>query len=286
MGKRLCFFWLFLCLFSAFRPICGSEGPDLVITPDIAWQGKTLTVKLVSEEGISQVKGRFLNQDFVCYKCEGGFRGIVGVPLDQKPGHYDLSLSISNKDGKVARLDHKMKVWATKFPFSKFWLRPAKKRLMVPELINREWGQIEKSLLVEIPKQSWKGAFLSPVEGRISQGFGYRQIINGKRSGAHRGVDFAVPNGTPVRAPNHGKVVFIDRLKVFGGTMVLDHGQGIYTLYFHLSRMYYNVGKVVEKGEIIGESGDSGVSSAPHLHWGMSVHNLRVDPMQWVNYEI
>lgn len=266
--------------------LCVASDADLVISPEIAWQGKTLTVRLGSAEGISGVKGHFLNQDFVCYKCEGGFRGIVGVPVDQKPGYYNLGLFIINKDGKVERLNRKMKVWATKFPFSKFWLRPAKKKLMVPELINKEWAQIEKSLRVEIPKQNWKGTFILPVEAKISQGFGYRQIINGKRSGAHRGVDFAVPNGTPVRAPNHGKVVFVDRLKVFGGTMVLDHGQGIHTIYFHLSRIYYNVGKEVEKGQVIGLSGDSGVSSAPHLHWGMSVHNLRVDPMQWVKYEI
>lgn len=279
--------FLFLLLFVLASPAsCVASDADLFINPEIAWQGKTLIVRLVSAEGIVWVKGHFLSQDFACYRVGSDFKGVIGIPIDQKPGYYDLSLFINHKDGKVEKLSRKMKVWATKFPFSKFRLRPAKKRLMVPQLINKEWGQIEKSLLVEIPKQNWKGKFLLPVKGKISQGFGYRQIINGKRSGAHRGVDFAVPNGTPVRAPNRGKVVFIGRLKVFGGTMVLDHGQGIHTLYFHLSRIYYNVGKEVEKGQVIGESGDSGVSSAPHLHWGMSVHNLRVDPMQWVKHEI
>ncbi len=258
----------------------------LDIYPKIAWQGKILTVKIASAEGISWIKGRFLNQDFVCYRTEKGFRGIVGVPLDQKPGYYNLSLLVHDKDGTLKRIDRKMKVWSTRFPFSRFWLKPAKKKLMVRELINKEWAQIEKSLVVENQKQRWKGKFVYPLKGRISQGFGHRQIINGKRGGSHRGVDFGVPNGTNVRAPNRGKVIFVKRLKAFGGTMVIDHGQGIHTLYFHLSKCLAKVGEDVEKGEVIALTGNSGISSAPHLHWGMSVHNLRVDPLQWVKYEI
>ena len=258
----------------------------MVLEPEIAWQGKVVVIRVVSAEGISGVKGRFLDQDFECYKSGSDFRGIVGIPIGQKPGHYDLSISITEGEGSVVEINKRMKVWSTKFPFSRFWLRPAKKKLMVQELINKEWAQIEKSLWVEEPEQLWQGRFVLPANGKISQGFGHRQIINGKRGGNHRGVDIAVPNGTEIRAPNRGKVVFAKRLKAFGGTMVLDHGQGIHTIYFHLSKIIAMVGQEVKKGEIMALSGDSGISSAPHLHWGMSVHNLRVDPLQWVKYEI
>jgi hypothetical protein len=286
MRKLSCLFLFFLCLGLVSRAFCISVDPDLVVKPNIAWQGKTLTVKLISPEGIAWVKGRFLGQDFVCYKADSDFRGIIGVPLDQKPGHYDLSLYIYNKDGTLNSLHRRIKVWSTKFPFSRFWLRPSKRKLMTRELIEKEWAMIEKVLLMESPAQLWKGRFLRPVKGRVSQGFGHRQIINGRRAGSHRGVDFAVFNGTEIKAPNRGKVVFARRLKAFGGTLVLDHGQGIYTLYFHLSKINPKVGQAVKKGEVIGLSGDSGISSGPHLHWGMSVHNLRVDPMQWVKHEI
>lgn len=277
---------ILLIFILAYEGFCDSQDFDLVIEPKIAWQGKVLTIKVLSAEGIAEVKASFLGQEFKCYKNGDDFQGIVGVPINQKPGHYNLRLTFTRADGYEKRTVSKVKSWATKFPSSKFWLRPSKKRLLKKELIDKEWAKIEKVLTVEASKQSWKGKFLLPVEGELSQGFGYRQIINGKKSGSHRGVDIAVQNGTKIRAPNRGKVVYVGRLKVFGGTMVLDHGQGVQTLYFHLSRIYWGVGKEVEKGQVIGLSGDSGVSSAPHLHWGMSVHNLRVDPMQWVKYEI
>jgi murein DD-endopeptidase MepM/ murein hydrolase activator NlpD len=212
--------------------------------------------------------------------------GIIGVPIDQKPGYYDLKLIITYKYGRTETRMKRMKVWTTRFPFSKFWLRPSKNKLRSPKIVNNEWAQIEKVLIVKDPNQHWKGKFLSPVGGTMSQGFGHRQIINNKRAGSHRGVDYAVLVGTKVRSPNSGKVVFVKRLQAFGSTLVLDHGQGIHSLYFHLSRIFPKIGDEVKKGDIIALSGDSGVSSGAHLHWGMSVHNLRVDPLQWVKYEI
>jgi murein DD-endopeptidase MepM/ murein hydrolase activator NlpD len=77
-------------------------------------------------------------------------------------------------------------------------------------------------------------------------------------------------------------VVFADDLKAFGGTVVIDHGQGVNTLYFHLSKIGVTVGQSIKKGEAIGLTGNTGISSGPHLHWGLSVHNVRVDPNQWV----
>ncbi len=281
----------FLCLIllvsiSAYQAFCGSQDIDLVIDPKIAWQGKVLTVKVLSAEGIAEVKASFLGQDFKCYRSGDDFQGVVGVPINQKTGYYNLKLIVTREDGNVEEITKKMKVWATRFPYSRFWLKPSKKKLMTRKLINKEWAQIEKTLIVENSVQRWEGRFSRPVEGRVSQGFGHRQIINGKNSGNHRGVDIAVFNGTEIKAPNRGKVVFKERLKAFGGTLILDHGQGIHTLYFHMSKVIPEVGEEIEKGELIGLSGNSGISSGPHLHWGMSVHNLRIDPMQWVKYEI
>jgi hypothetical protein len=262
------------------------QASEVTISPSVAWQGKVLTIKIPSPEGMVKVSASFLGQDFECFKQEDGFRGIVGIPIDQKTGYYDLKLIVSRSDGGKQELTKKIKVWSTKFPFSKFWLKPAKKKLMVRDLINKEWARIESALRFEDPVQRWEGRFELPAEGKISQGFGHRQIINGKRAGSHRGTDIAVTSGTGIKAPNRGKVVFAEKLKAFGGTIVLDHGQGIHTLYFHLSKFMVKAGEEVEKGAVIALSGNSGISSGPHLHWGMSVHNLRVDPMQWVKHEI
>jgi hypothetical protein len=278
----------FLVIFLAVLLFVGSSAsaPQLVVDPSIAWQGKIVCIKVPVEEGISAVSGRFLNQDFACYKSADDFRGIIGVPINQKPGHYNLKLIITCKNGKLETLTRKMKVWTTKFPFSRYWLKPHKKKLLRRDLVNRDWAQIAKVLRVERTEQLWQGKFIKPVREPISQGFGHRQIVNGRRAGNHRGVDFATPIGTEVKAPNKGRVVFRKYLEVFGGTMVINHGQGIHTLYFHLSKCFPEVGQMVAKGDVIALSGNSGVSSGPHLHWGMSVHDLRVDPLQWTKHEI
>jgi hypothetical protein len=281
------FFLVFLLfIFLNYQSLCSAQNVELVIEPEIAWQGKVLTVKVLSAEGIARVKATFLDQKFDCYEDGDYFRGIVGIPTDQKPGFYDLKLIITRNDESTEIINREMKVWATKFPFSKYWLKPSKKKLLARDLINKEWAEIEKSLMVEYSDQLWMGTFSWPAEARISQAFGHRQIINGKRSGNHRGVDIAVPIGTEIKAPNQGKVVFSKKLKAFGGTMVLDHGQGIHTLYFHLSKFIAEVGEIVEQGDVLALSGNSGISSGPHLHWGMSVHNLRVDPMQWLKHQM
>jgi len=278
--------WLSTLLISLFL-FCLPTTAELKImtNPKVAWQGKVLVVK-VPAKGMSKVDALFLSKKYKFFKKGDFFKGIVGVPINQKPGHYKLKLFVARQDGSKEQVIKKMKVWETKFPFTKFWLKPARNKLRARKIVNNEWAEIEKTLLVENPKQRWKGKFTWPVKGPVSQGFGHRQIINNKRSGNHRGVDIAIVTGTKINAPNDGKVVFAKKMKAFGGTIVLDHGHGIHTLYFHLSKFMAKVGQNVSKGDLIALSGNSGISSGAHLHWGMSVHNLRVDPMQWVKHEL
>ncbi|MFH1361031.1 MAG: M23 family metallopeptidase [bacterium] len=279
----------FLSLILAFFLMAAfamAETPFSVsVTPEIAWQGKVLEIK-VPLAGIKDIRAEFLGQKFKLYPDGDVFVGIVGVPTNQKVGHYDLRLIITQTDGKIVEQTKNIKVWQTKFLATRYTLKPSRDKLRSPKIINNEWGKIEKVLVKKGSKRLWQGKFAYPCQARISQGFGHLQIINGKRSGTHRGLDLAVPIGTKVFAPNSGKVVFADKLKAFGGTMVLDHGHGIHTLYFHLSKFAAEVGAMVTKGTVIAYSGNSGVSSGAHLHWGMSVQNLRVDPEQWVKYEL
>ena len=256
-----------------------------VACPQAAWQGKVVEISLLSVEA-NAVSGLFLDQKFKLYKNENGFSGVVGVPINQKPGYYGLILTINFDNGRTEEIRQTITVRPTRFPVTRFYLPPARNKLRAPQIVDDEWGQIEKVLLVEADDRRWQGEFSLPTTAVISQGFGHREVINNKPAGNHRGVDIAAMSGSPVKAPNAGKVVFAGKLKAFGGTMVLDHGQGIHTLYFHLSKFIANVGEEVEKGTAIALSGNTGISSGAHLHWAMSVHNLRVDPMQWVEQEL
>ena len=267
-----------------FAGLLLAEGSQVSINPGVAQQGKCFSVSLISPEAVASVRVSFLGQRVNCFKNEDSFKAIVGVAPEQRSGDYPLTLIITKDDGSREELDRTIRVGKTKFPLVSFWLKPSKKKLFTKDLIAEEWARIEKVLVVEPEQRAWAGRFSLPAKGPVSMVFGTVERINGKPTGRHRGFDIAVPMGTRIKAPNHGRVVFAEHLKAFGGTIVLDHGQGIHTLYFHLSKFLAKVEQAVSKGDIIALSGNSGISSGPHLHWGMSAHNLRVDPVQWTKY--
>jgi len=255
-----------------------------VINPRVVQQGKCFSVSLTSPEAATSVTVSFLGQRVNCYQGDDSFSAIVGVAPEQRPGDHPLILIVTKGDGSREEIKRTIKVGKIRFPFVSFWLKPSKKKLFTKDLIAEEWARIEKVLVVEPAQKAWSGRFNLPAKGPVSMVFGTVERVNGKPSGRHRGLDLAVPMGTRIKAPNHGRVVFAEHLKAFGGTIVLDHGQGIHTLYFHLSKFLAKAGQDVSKGDIIALSGNSGISSGPHLHWGMSAHNLRVDPVQWTKY--
>ena len=255
--------------------------PKVTIGHAMARQGRSFTVKLVPAEEIAGASAEFLGQKIRFFKNGDEYRAIIGIAPEQKSGKHNLALTIEEDNGRAEKIVKPIKVLPYKFPSVSFWLKPAKKKLLAKDLIAEEWARIEKTLIVESPDQKWQGLFSLPVSGPVSMQFGTKEFVNRQKRGQHRGTDLAVPMGTKVAAPNRGRVVFAEKLKAFGGTMVIDHGQGIHTLYFHLSKFLAEVGEEVGKGEMIALTGNSGISSGPHLHWGMSVHNLRVDPMQW-----
>lgn len=267
-----------------FASLSLAEGPQVSISPRVAQQGKCFSVSLTSPEAAASVTVSFLGQKVKCYQDEDSFKAIVGVAPEQRLGDYPLTLTITKDDGRREELKRTIKVGKTSFPFVSFWLKPSKKKIFTQDLIAQEWARIEKVLLVEPEQKVWVGRFTLPAKGPTSMVFGTVERVNGKPTGRHCGYDIAVPMGTRVFAANNGRVVFAERLKAFGGTIVMDHGQGVHTLYFHLSKFLSEVGQEVSKGELIALSGNSGISSGPHLHWGMSVHNLRVDPAQWTKY--
>ncbi len=273
MGKRI-IAALFLIL---IQSACSALNPAL--NPDVIGPGRCFTVSMTLEPAV-KAKASFLGRSVNFY--EG--RAIIGVPPEQKPGKYLLAVTVIKNDGTAEKIDKEITVTRYRFPFVSFWLKPSKKKLFTKDLIAEEWARIEKVLTVEPAQKAWADRFLLPAKGPASMVFGTVERVNGKPSGRHRGLDIAVPLGTKIKAPNHGRVVFAEHLKAFGGTIVLDHGQGVHTLYFHLSKFLAKAGQDVSKGDIIALSGNSGISSGPHLHWGMSVHNLRVDPVQWTKH--
>ena len=129
------------------------------------------------------------------------------------------------------------------------------------------------------PERLWRGRFEAPVPGTATSTFGRLTITNGKPAGRHQGADFRAATGTPVTAPNAGRVVLARSLYFAGNTVIIDHGFGVFSLLAHLSRIGVERGAMVARGGMLGESGATGRVTGPHLHWAVRFGEMSVDPL-------
>ena len=131
-------------------------------------------------------------------------------------------------------------------------------------------------------KKYWDGQFRIPTGGVVTSGYGRYRYYFGGRSSCHKAIDIAAPVGTSLASPNRGKIVYSGFNPSRGLNLVIDHGLGVYTCFFHLKESFVRKGDIVKKGDIIASMGNSGLSSGPHLHWEMWVNGRQINPMDWV----
>jgi murein DD-endopeptidase MepM/ murein hydrolase activator NlpD len=144
---------------------------------------------------------------------------------------------------------------------------------------NAESARLRALYRTVTPERLWREAFVRPLAGSgPGTGFGARRVINGQPRAPHTGADYAAPSGSPVLAANAGRVALVDEFFFPGRLVVIDHGLGLYTLYFHLEAIGVSAGQAVERGQSIGTVGATGRATGPHLHFGAQVGEARVDP--------
>ncbi len=208
----------------------------------------------------------------------GNFRALVPTtPLD-KPGTLQIQVA---GEGEVKKLAVPLR--NRSFPTQRIRLSGA----AGAEATQQELDRVAAFKALETPEKFWKGSFLKPNSGRISAGYGIRRYYNGvfAKDYYHRGVDYAGGMGSPVVAPAPGRIALVGRVsqgfRVHGNTVGIDHGQGVTSIMLHLSRIDVREGDFVKAGQRIGAIGSTGASTGPHLHWGLYVHGLSVDPAPW-----
>ena len=209
----------------------------------------------------------------------GVFRAFIPTTPLQKVGKREIRIG---SEGKVRNIA----VWVAnrKFPVQRINFRPGKAGLEATEL---ELSRVAAFKSLVTPQKFWNGPFLKPNRGRVSTIYGVRRYYNGKfaKNYYHRGVDYAGPVGSPVVAPAAGRVSLIglesQGFRVHGNIIGLDHGQGVTSVFLHLSRIYVREGDLVRAGQPIGAVGSTGASTGPHLHWGFYVQGEAVDPTTW-----
>ncbi|MEK9138394.1 MAG: M23 family metallopeptidase, partial [Bacteroidota bacterium] len=185
--------------------------------------------------------------------------------------------------GNIAEVGFQVEVETTAFERGGYiTLSPEKQQLMMDKSKSAEDNaKRAKAYTQKESVQLWGGEFIRPTEGSLTSPFGkYREYNTGVRQ-HHLGTDIANGEGTPVYAGNNGIVTLADRLYIYGNAVIINHGQGVSTSYNHLSEIRVKVGDSVEKGQLLGLMGATGQATGSHLHWGMVVNGVAVDPEEW-----
>jgi len=205
----------------------------------------------------------------------GSFVAIGAADIETKPGIHVIRLEMGRNKAKL-----KLRVRKGAFPEQELTL-PEDKVFLKPEDLERVKKENERldNIFDTISEKLWEGDFIPPLDTGITTVFGTKRIMNGKWTSVHRGIDMKGDAGEEVLASNDGKVVLEDDLFFGGNTIILDHGQGIYTVYMHLSAFSVDPGDVVSKGDTIGFVGSSGRATGPHLHFGVKVREVSVNPV-------
>lgn len=245
--------------------------------------GEAFIIKVTGAKTSRLPSALLAGKKFYFSSCgKGCFVAIGAVEMKTKPGVYTIRVKIGKK-----RRNLNLIVKHTRFQTIKLDL-PDDKVFLSPENLRRVKREDRrlKSTCRMVSDRLWEGSFILPLENDISTEFGTKRIINNKRISVHKGVDIKGQEGEEVKASNNGRVVLAEELFFGGNTIILDHGQGIYTIYTHLSKFNVEPRYVVSKGEIIGFVGSSGRSTGPHLHFGVRVLNINTNPVSFVELDL
>jgi len=248
-------------------------------------QGEVVEIK-VSGKDLAAVEGRMGKEKIYFYpKGAHVFTSLVGADVEAKPGLAKLFLTLTSQAGAEQRREVALKIKAKAFHTESFSVPPGFDQMSPETLeeIRREQAAFARVFAATTQERLWDGPFVRPVPHEASaSSFGLRRIINGVARSPHSGTDLAAPMGTEVMASNHGRVVLVGNFFFAGGSVVLDHGGGLFTMYFHLSELLVEDGAMVKRGDIIALSGATGRVTGPHLHWGARLANARIDPLALV----
>lgn len=205
-----------------------------------------------------------------------GGQALVPVPIDTPPGRHSIRLL----DTSGATIEqHSIEVLDGGYPEQDIPVSGAMRALKASP---GEREAVEKLKSLSTPARLWREPFTPPARGCMNSPYGVKRLHNGKPSGRyHLGLDQRGPAGTPVRAAADGVVRISRMFKLHGGTVGIDHGQGVTTMYIHLSKALAREGATVKAGQVIGQIGATGFATGPHLHWIVNVHGIPVNPMQW-----
>jgi len=262
--------------------VSGARGEAITIQARSYAPGDILLLTLIKSSSVREVKASFLERDYSLKpRSEGGEPlALIGLDLDLKPGRYDMDLTLVYKDDERETVRKSIAVIPRKFPFQKLVLA---EKYVVPPAKELERIRREAALVAEVYAKAtsrWlgEGWFILPHDAQMLFNFGERRVYNNETRSVHSGVDIEATLGSVIIASNSGRVALAADLYFSGRTVILDHGLGVSTSYFHMSKLLVRTGDIVHKGDSLGQAGSTGRATGPHLHWAVRVFDSRVDP--------
>ncbi len=246
-------------------------------------QGQTAALYVAGLED-GQPAGRFGQQSLRFAPVEGGYVTFIALDAFSEPGIVRLEI-----DGVGDRpFSQDVLVQSGGYGTQQITLPEELNALLAPEIRAADEAVLATYYEQFSEPAAWHGLFEVPIrDSPITAGYGDARSYNqGPIEIFHTGVDFAGPAGTPIYAPAAGTVIFSDTLNIQGNALIVDHGLGVMTGYYHLSKVHVTVGQVVTTGQLLAEGGSSGLSSGPHLHWELRVNNTPVNGLQWTEVDL
>ena len=259
-----------------------AQALEVRVEPASPRQGEVAVVFVAGARGAREVEGSLGGRPLHFFPHGKEYAALAGIDLEVRPDKVAWRVGVVDARGVARAAAGSLVIRSREFRVQRLTL-PKPMVDLDPEAERRaatEAGRLRTLYQTVNPERLWHGRFARPVGGDDpGEGFGWRRIINGQPRMPHSGVDFAAERGAPVMAANRGRVALVADFFFAGRLVVLDHGLGLYTLYFHLDRADVAEGTLVERGEPIGVVGATGRATGPHLHWGAQLGASRVDPL-------
>jgi murein DD-endopeptidase MepM/ murein hydrolase activator NlpD len=247
-------------------------------------QGEVVLVTVTPSRPVTAMEAGAFATPIAFWPSGRTWQGLIGIPVDAETGRRDLVVrAMADNMPTFVRIP----LQVTKANFSERHLTVDDRFADPPDSeadrIVAEARRLDGLFTTTNDGRLWRGPWRLPVPGTPTSSFGRQTYLNGQARGRHQGADFRAALGTPIHAPNAGKVVLAEALYFSGNTVILDHGDGLYSLFAHLSKTAVSVGAQVARGDLLGEVGATGRVTGPHLHWAVRLHNVSVDPLSLVH---
>ena len=244
--------------------------------------GSPVLLRVTPPVALNELKADFLGQELNLRFNSGChcWYAIAGVSLNTKPGRYELKIKGKGEAAQAASFSYAVIVHAAHYPFSTITVAPAfvEPPKEAEPVIAAADAAKKQAFATTDSNPLWSGPFERPTDTETSGVFGSARVYNGKKKSQHLGLDFRASTGTPVHATNSGTVILARPLYFEGNCVMLDHGQGLVTIYMHLSEFKVKEGEKVTAGQLIALSGGTGRSTGPHLHFAVRWRGEYLNP--------